>query len=243
MKWYLDTSFPDRSEIIKNYNMKKILFGILFIKCLTFYPNTYGQGWVAEIDLNFTHDFYALERIETVTLKYSGIVITDSSNTGQLRLVLSGNGEPAGDISLSIQGVAFEPYNSSDPYREPISATFSGNYNIPCSTGFFEHEGFTPNEHIYIWIKIYPRLVVTDLLQECEKLTLTTNTCSPSFLWEVAESISGDYKIIHGKSSSSILITPDELKSFGFSNPYGRKYFRVTGLTGTTSQLQAVDIY
>ncbi|MEX2235487.1 MAG: SprB repeat-containing protein, partial [Cyclobacteriaceae bacterium] len=223
--------------------MKHILLAILVISSITFYQKSHGQGWVAEIDLNFNHDFYALERIETVTLTYSGITITDSSSTGQLSLVLRGNGEPAGNINLAIHGVAFEPYNPSDPFSELISATFSGNYNTPCSTGFFEQEGLTPHEQVYIWIKVYPRLVITDLLQECEKLTLTTSTCSPAFLWEAGESISGDYKVISGKSDASITVTTDDLESLGFTSPYGRKYFRVTGLNGTTSLLQAVDIY
>jgi hypothetical protein len=62
------------------------------------------------------------------------------------------------------------------------------------------------------------------------------------YSWDVGESLSGPFKPIPGKSTASITVTREEMESLGFGDPYGRKYFRVTGLTGTTSQLQAIDV-
>ena len=223
--------------------MKKIILISLFVHILKFSENGYSQGWVTEVDLIFVHDLYAYENIKNATLTFSGINTSGSSQTGQLHLVVRGIGPLSGNINLQINGLAYEPYDGISPYNESISATYSGNYSLPCSPGFFEIEGSTPLEHLYIWIRIYPRLDIDDFLQECNKLTLVSNTCSPSFQWEVSDRITENFVLIHSGSSSSISITAEGLKALGFANPYGRKYFRVTGLDGTTSPLQAVDIY
>jgi hypothetical protein len=221
--------------------MKNLLFFALCLNSITFCQKCLSQGWVAEIDLDFNHVLYGGEKITSATLTYSGITATGSSESSQLKLFIKGTGSPSGTIALAVSGIAFEPYDGSDPYTKAISATFYGRYNALCATGFFEADGATPEEHISVWIEIHPRLDVT-YTQECNNVTLTSNTCSGSFLWELSESASGNYKIIPGKSSSSISMTRDEVAALGFG-PYGRKYFRVTGLAGTTSQAQPVDLY
>src|SRR5690606_37722736 len=96
---------------------------------------------------------------------------------------------------------------------------------------------------ILVRIITYPRMDISTFLQECDKLTLTTHTCSDSFFWEVSDDLHGNFKPLDAKTTASITITREELVALGFSNPFGRKYFRVTGRYMTTSQLQPVDMY
>ena len=203
----------------------------------------FAQGWYAEVDLDLNHDLYAYENIARATLTFSGVTVSGSSSTSKLHLELKGINTITGDLSLSINGVAWQPYDPIHPYSEPISARFSGRYNISCETGFFEQDGDTPLHQVYIWIKIYPRLQISDFVQACDKITLTSSTCSPSYRWEVSDSSTGNFKALSGKTTSSIIVTRQELIALGFANTNGRKYFRVSGQQNTTSQLQAVDIY
>ena len=223
--------------------MKNTLRFTLIIAFLALYQNGYTQGWVAEIDIDVNHSLYALEKISNARITFSGVTTSGSSNKNQIHFVLNGNGTPTGNINLSVSGLGYEPYNRSDPYSKTISATFSGNYKTPCITGFFQQTGVTPEEQVYIRIKINPRLEIANVLQGCDNLVLTTNSCSPSFVWEVSESLTAGYKIISGKQTSSISITREELAAIGFNNLYGRKYFRVTGYPGTTSLVQPLEIF
>lgn len=223
--------------------MKKILLYSLFILSLLAGHHVFSQGWVAEIDLDFNHNAYAYEKITSADFTYSGITGSGSSGTSKLHMVIQGDGPVTGDMTLSVNGVAWEPYDENAPYSEPISATFAGNFKAFCSRGFFEQAGETPDEQIYIWIKVYPRLEIADFVNNCDVLSFTAINCSAIYVWEVSESISGDYTVIPGKSTASVSITREDLEALGFTDPYGRKYFRVTGRKGTTSEIQPVDIY
>ena len=210
---------------------------------LSLSPSVYAQGWYAEVEVDFNHDLYAYENIARATLTFSGVTVSGSSSTSKLNLVLKGINAITGDLNLSINGLAWQPYDPMEPFSQPISARFSGRYNGPCQTGFFEQAGDTPLQQVYIWIRIYPRLQISSFVQLCDQLTLTSNTCSPSYRWEVSDSSTGNFKILSGKTTSSITVTRQELIDLAFASPYGRKYFRVTGQPNTTSQLQTVDIY
>lgn len=203
----------------------------------------YGQGWYAEIDLDFDHELYAYESISKATLSFSGVTVTGSSAISNLSLVVKGTGPITGDIVLSVNGQAWAPYDEMRPYNEPIAAHFTGKYTIPCQTGFFEKAGNNAHQQIYVWVRIYPRLQISSFVQLCESITLKSDTCSPSYLWEVSDSPIGNFKTIAGKSTASIIITRGELLGLGFLNPYGRKYFRVTGRPNTVSLVQPVDVF
>ncbi len=222
--------------------VKKILLLILCIQSLS-PTHGFSQGWTAEIDLDFNHNLYAYEKITSASFTYSGVTVTGSSETSNLHLVIKGTGPISGDIYLTANGLAWQPYQPDDPYSEPIAAFFAGNYSQLCSLGFFEKDGETSLEQIYIWITIYPRLAITGFNNNCDELNFTTVTCSPTFTWEAGENISGNFKVIPAKSTASITLTRQELIDLGFTDPFGRKYFRVTGKPGTTSQLQPVDIF
>lgn len=222
--------------------MRKSL-NILAVCCVLSVQGLNAQGWVAEIDIELNHIHYAYEKITSVTVTYSGITVSGSSETYGIQLVVRGTGDPSGALNVEASGLAWDPYDSTDPYNEALAASFTGKYKTYCLTGSFETDGVTSEQQMYVSIHIYPRLAISDFLQDCEVTTLTSTTCSPSFLWEVSESLSGPYTIINGRTSSSISVTPDELYSLGLSSGYGRKYFRVTGKTGTTSPIQAIDVY
>lgn len=223
-------------------NMKTIL-KVIIPALIAFSHNAYSQGWRAEIDLDLNHNLYGYERIDNVTLTFSGVTVTGSSPRSTLNLVITGNDPMSGEINLSITGTASEPYDPQDTPTKAISLTLSGNYSKVCERGFLSNQDPTNMEQVSVWITIYPRLQISSFVQECDRLTLTSNTCTPSFKWEVSDNISGNFKIVEGQTGSSMVITREELVAMGFSSPYGRKYFRVTGLHMTTSQLQPVDIY
>lgn len=222
--------------------MKKT--SIYFLAALAILATSaHGQGWYAEIDLDLNHDYYAFENISNATLTFSGVTVSGSSTNSNLKLVVKGTGSLSGSISLTVKGTGFEPYDRSDPYSAPILVQYSGKYNTLCKTGFFQKAGEYPNSQLYIWVKIYPRLAISTFTQLCDQITLTTPTCSPKFFWEVSDSPTGNFRTLEGKSTSTIVVTRQELISLGFASTYGRKYFRVTGLPNTTSALQPVEIY
>ena len=223
--------------------MRKSLLFVLFINCSISYQFVYSQGWVAEVEININHGMYAYERITNASVTISGVTVSGSSTTRILRLVLKGAGSPSGNIYIQANGVAWEPYVRTDPFNASIYATYTGAYSANCTLSYYDSYDGTNLQHISGSVKIYPRLAISNFVQQCDNLTLTSNTCSSSFIWEVSESASGTYKFISGKLSSSISVTPEELYALGLSSKYGRKYFRVTGLSGTTSQIQVVDIY
>lgn len=203
----------------------------------------HAQGWYVEIELDLNHDSYAYENISKATLTFSGVTVSGSSANSNLMLVVKGTGPMSGALSVTVSGTGFEPYDRNDPYSEPLFVQYSGKYEVPCKTGFFEKAGEFPNSQLYIWIRIHPRLAISEFVQLCDQITLTTTTCSPSFHWEVSDSPTGNFKPLVGKSTSTIVVTRQELIDLGFPNTYGRKYFRVTGLPNTTSQIQPIEIY
>lgn len=203
----------------------------------------YSQGWYAEVDVDLNHELYAYESISKVTVTYSGVTVTGSSPHSQTSFILTGLTAISGDLTVSANGQAWEPYDPSTPYSEPLVVQFSGKHTTLCTTGFFEQHGVDPHQQLYIWIRVYPRMEISSFVQLCDNITLSTNTCSPSYTWEVSDSPGTNFKTLAGKSGATIVITQSELMTLGFSDPYGRKYFRVTGKANTTSQLQAVDIY
>ena len=224
--------------------MKKII-QCFFVSIITAMPScVYPQGWYAEIDLELNHSLYAYENISNATVTFSGITVSGTSTGSNIHLVATGTGPVSGELNVAVTGTAWEPYDPNDPYRQALPIIrFTGNYDVPCITGFFEQLGDMQGHELYIWVKIHPRLDISDFVLLCEEVTLTSNTCSATYRWEVSDSPTGNFKTLAGKSTASISVTRRELIALGFSNPYGRKYFRVTGLPNTTSQLQPIDIF
>ncbi|HEY9488931.1 MAG TPA: SprB repeat-containing protein, partial [Chryseosolibacter sp.] len=217
---------------------------ILSIHLLTFPLASFSQGWVAEVDLQIDHYHYAQSKISSATFSFSGVSVSGSSSSNTLRLTATGNTPISGVITLSILGIASSPYDPiADPTHQPISVFFSENYTTPCVTGYFQKKGESQWEQASFRIRIYPRMEISEFVNECDKITLSTTTCAPSLFWEVSESMTGGFKVIPSKSTSSMTITIDELKALGLANVYGRKYFRVTGRDNTTSEAEPIDIY
>ncbi len=221
----------------------KTIKATLTISLLWLMIHASAQGWVARINLQINHTNYAFESISMATVTFSGKTVSGSSSTSDLSFTISGADPLVGDIQVSINGVAWRPYTPTHAATETIAATYSGTHASPCITHFIEKEGRNHAEQVYIWIDIHPRSQISHFLQDCERLTLTSNTCAASFTWEVSDVLTEGFRVIEGKRESTISITREELVALGFDSPYGRKYFRVTGAVNTTSQLQPVDIY
>ncbi|MEO5603910.1 MAG: SprB repeat-containing protein, partial [Cyclobacteriaceae bacterium] len=222
--------------------MRTLFIFVLTVSGSLMFQSAFSQGWVAEVEININHGLYAFERLNNATVSMSGATISGSSSTSIVRLVLKGSGTPIGNIQIVASGAAWEPYNPDDLYSTTINATYSGSFELDCTTRYFDsYDGNNP-QHISGSVKVFPRLEISEFSQKCDNVSLTSNTCSLSFLWEISESMSGIYKMLPGKSSSTIILTRKELYDVGLSSQYGRKYFRVTGQSGTTSQIQVVDI-
>lgn len=220
------------------------IFNASFLLVTAVTSGAYAQGWYAEIDLDLNHGLYAYERISNAQVTFSGVTVSGSSPNSNLRLTAMGTGPATGSITVTATGTAWQPYDPGDPYSQSLpTVRFTGTYDTPCETAFFEQPGDLQGEDLYIWVKIYPRLEIADFILHCEQVTLITNTCSDSYRWEVSDSPTGNFKALSGKSTPSISVTRQELIALGFTNPFGRKYFRVTGRQNTTSQLQPVDIF
>lgn len=222
--------------------MRKTLFFILVIS-LTGRAELFSQGWVAEITVDINHGLYAFEKIDAASVTFSGVTTSGSSQTSSLQVVIRGDDLITGNLSLTVYGMAFEPYDRDEPYSQQISGTLSGTFTDLCSRGLFQKTGMDQYQQISVWIEIFPRLEIAEFTNNCDALTFTTNTCSTTYTWGVSESLSGNFRIIPGKTTPSITITRSELDALGFDDPFGRKYFTVTGKTGTTSPLQPIDIY
>lgn len=204
----------------------------------------YAQGWYAEIDLDLNHGLYAYERISNAQITFSGVTVSGSSTNSNLRLTAMGTGPATGSITVTATGTAWQPYDPGDPYSQSLpTVRFTGTYDAACQTAFFEKAGDLSGQVLYIWIKVYPRLDISDFVLLCEQVTLITNTCSDNYRWEVSDSPTGNFKALPEKSTPSITVTRHELIDLGFTNPFGRKYFKVTGRQNTTSQIQPVDIF
>lgn len=226
---------------IKAMNATKISLLTLAAQALIF--STFGQGWTADVYVYLNHDRYALEKISTVTFSYSGVSASASSLTGGVEMTIHGTGSITGSISVSASGVAWERYDTSVPESTSISGSYNGNFTGYCTRTYFQKQGSTSDVQIFITITVYPRMVITGFDNQCDLITLTTSTCSSSYTWEVSESLAADYIVLAGKTSATVSLTSDEIMALGFSKPFGRKYFRVTGRMGTTSQVQPVDIF
>ena len=157
--------------------MKKHLSIIAFVFAISFAHNGYSQGWVADITVDLNHSLYAFERIEHVNFSFSGYFASGTSASSSIRFILKGSGTPSGGISVTISGTAYQPYDQTSPYSTSVSGNFSGSYTTGCKVGYFTKQGATSNQQVTVIIKIYPRLQITDPVQECERITITTSTC------------------------------------------------------------------
>jgi hypothetical protein len=216
---------------------------IVFLLTVTASGPCISQGWVAKINVDLNHSLYAFETIENAQLTFSGVTMSGNSTRSNVQFIVNGTGSPSGDLHLSIRGTAFEPYDQNDPASQSLYGQLTANYNIPCIPGYFKTEDPATNQQVSVSIIFYPRLQISNYTQDCDKITLTTSTCYRTLFWEVSENISGSYKKIPGETETSMTVTREELIALGLDSPHGRLYFRVTGESGTTSQLQPVDIY
>lgn len=215
--------------------MKKHLFLGLLIFIVGGMPFAFSQGWHAVVELDFSHGHNALSSIDQAVISFSGATVSGSSSTSRITLSLTGDGTPSGPLYIYARG-------APDITRD-IYASYSGNIPVNCDVHYFEVYGYsTEDQYITGMVTIYPRLEITDFYQDCDQIRLATNTCSGIYTWQVSENLSGPFKTLTESFTPRISLTNDAFKNLGFSSPYGRKYIRVTGLTGTSSPLQPVDV-
>ncbi len=223
--------------------MRLIVAILVAIHALQPPPTGRAQGWVAEIDIEVSLERYAGASIVSSTLTYSGNTLRGRSPNNRRSYIASGTSPISGSLGVLVRGLASEPRNPSDPPTQVFAATYSGWYDTTCEEGVVEGGGNIPGVHITIRMRIYPRSEISGFHQDCEQVTLTSNTCFPSLRWEIRDESTGGFKTLEGKTTSTITVSREDLVAAGVANPLGRKYFRVTGVPNTASTLQPVDIY
>lgn len=215
-----------------------IRYILLFLIALTPYARTWAQGWTAEVRIDLEHMWFAQEIIEFASITYDGTTVTGSSTTRLLRMTLEGTGPAPSQWKVFASGHAYQPYQS-----EEISVRVEGEVTANCTTVSWYHQGENENHFLYVYITVYPRLTITPVGTSCENLVLKSPECSPSYTWEVSDHINGPYFILAHATESQLTATPENIREAGLTNPYGRKYFRVTGMQGTTSEVHTEDLY
>lgn len=214
--------------------IKKCLWFVHLVLCTGSMPYAFSQGWHAVIEVNLGE---ALRSIDNATLTYSGGTAFGSSNTSILTLDLRGTTTPSGPLYIYASGRSVRNYDQV----MHVSATYTGSITADCDVHYFETYGMQ-NQYISGTITVYPRLEISKTMQDCDQIVFTTDVCAPGYTWEVSENFSGPFTIIPERITSQLSVTADDLYGLGLSR-FGQKYFRVTGLAGTTSLIEVAGIH
>lgn len=209
--------------------MKKI-FNILLLTVLVLAcQGAFSQGWRARLELNFGSGSTPLATVDNATISFSGTTRYGWSANSNLTLDLTGSGSPSGPLYVFASG------RSALNYEEIayVTITYEGPFEANCNNYYLDLYG-TENEHLAGIFTLYPRLEISHYTEDCNQITLTTDVCAPRYTWEVSENLAGPFKVLMNTQASGLTLSGDDLASLGLSK-YGQKYFRVTGLAGTTS--------
>lgn len=167
-----------------------------------------------------------------------------------------GLGEQGADVSgneanVVIKGTGWSSIADKKIYiaikatcSDVFSSTDLAIFNTACSSTTFKTTGTNPGGSTTTTIQFYPILKV-DSTRTCDKITLNASSCSStgSYKWELSDD-NASWKTI-GKITESITLTPAEIVSIGFSDPYSNKYVRVIdpGLSDRTLPALAFNLY
>ncbi len=223
--------------------MKKLtLSSILFM--LTLAQKLFAQGWVLDVVVDINHADCAREKLTSASVSFAGSSGSGSSSGPNTTITLYGTAEPLNNrtLSVSASGSCLQTYNPNVPVN-PFSASFSGQFTLSNCTQQ-SYASSTSPANVSGALYYYPRQKITTVENTCGIVTVGTNTCSWSYtkIWEVSDNLNGPWKSIP-KNTATITMTAQELANAGLTSGFGRKYFRVTGRTGTTSEVKTVDIY
>ena len=217
--------------------MKNIFCLLLLAVLMLEARRALSQGWSARVVLNFNSGSSPLASVDNATISFSGATSYAWSGTSNLAVDLTGTGIPSGPLYVVASGPsAFNPQEIAY-----ISTSFEGPFEANCNMYYLDLYG-TASQYVTGTFTLYSRLEISHFTEECNRIRLTTDVCSPRYTWEVSENLSGPFKILTNTHTSGISLSGEDLAAIGF-NKYGRKYFRVTGLTGTTSPMVPVYLF
>lgn len=226
---------------------RKFAFAIFFIHALFVTVAVRGQGWVAHVVVDVNHRDYGRETLTSATVTYSGLSVSIGLQAGsEGTAVIFGTGVPNGVLSVSAAGIATLPFN---PAMSPPSTSFTASFSGTVSVSSCSPVGYTQTPagitDVDGSVTVYPRALISgsEIVRGCDYVTLKTSNCwNGSFSWEVSDNFGGPWFILPA-SSATATFSGDQIRTAGISSPYGLKYFRVTGITGTTSPVEPVEVY
>ncbi len=240
--------FPGTTSVFRMMMVHRNLIIALIGGCALFSTPTYvrAQGWVAHILVDVNHRDYGRETLTSASVTYSGFSGSIGLQTGSSgTVVVFGTGVPNGVLSVAAAGIATLPFNPAmNPPSTSFTASFSGTVSVSsCSpVGYAQTPaGITDVDGS---VTVYPQALISssEVIRGCDFVTLKTSTCwNGSFLWEVSDNLFGPWSILPGGNSTATF-SGAQISTAGISSPYGSKYFRVTGITGTTSPVESVEI-
>lgn len=230
-----------------------VLFSILSL-------SVHGQGWVIEGAVDINHVDCGFEQINSGSISLSSSSLgtrnfTMTSVDGPIaygRLAVDNTLDPSGNIFISGDGSCieaypcFEPLDNCPPPPGYISANAGGSvafnksqcgsYYVPRSSA-----AATVSGQFYF----YPRLDITKFSNSCSGvITISAmSACFNSLIWEVQDS-DGNYHIIPGKTSETIVVTADELQ-LNHLQKYGVRNLRISDADrpGRTSLVKSFNVH
>jgi hypothetical protein len=218
--------------------MKRYLHSILLFFCIVVGQAVFAQGWRAIVVLNFGTGSTPLATVDYATISFGGGEGHGWSTSSYVQIELTGHGAPGGPFQITASG--------RSTWNSEVTNYMSVGSSMP-STGncyLYSLDGdVAVNKYVSGWIMMFPRLRISDVVEECDHVTLTTDVCSDEiFTWEVSESFSAPFRVIRRTYDQSIQISSHDLTAIGLTQ-YGTKFFRVTGGSNTTSLIEVADFY
>lgn len=246
--------------------MKKGIL-LFFVVCIGSCQVVYGQGWAIEGYMNIqSGDCYDAPTMTSAQMSYKnsqGNVIATpvlwpvertrpDQPLDSYNFVIRGNGNafPSGTLSFSGSGICKVKQNTADPQTfilvdHYLGDNGTGNLSPTSDCAYFYFDspyGSHDYETVRVTGTFHARMeiVVTPSPGWCDAVELRSkNTCrSPK--WEVSDYVTGPWKAI----GQTTVINPAiaDFVRVGL-NGTGMKYFRLTGVEGTTSEIVPVNIF
>jgi hypothetical protein len=218
--------------------MKRQLHFIFLFFCIVAAQCVSAQGWRARVVLNFGTGITPLASVDYATISFAGGGGYGWSTSSYVLIELTGEGAPGGPFQIAASGRSIWNSQATNYVSVASSMPITGYCDLYSLDG-----DPAVNQQVSGWIMMFPRLRINDVIEECDHVTLTTDVCSDEvYTWEVSESLSGPFRVIRETYDMSIEISGQDLAAIGLRK-YGRKFFRVTGGSNTTSLIEVVDFY
>ncbi|WP_165823813.1 hypothetical protein [Pseudochryseolinea flava] len=238
--------------------MKRLTIIVVLFGCILSMEVS-AQGWVIAgtggVSINGEDPSQIYVRPGASSVSISGFggayVYRSEENIGYFKM--SGTGAlPSGTktVSFSLEG--------DGPSFGDYTVTGSSSYNfgtgIGCGAITFFSNPATNNPSVsgFVTLYFFPRMTITGPTSTCGNITLTTSRCDSEssdltlqtdILWEVSDTPTSAWvPITKATGASTVTMTPSEFSTLGLTK-FGKKYFRVTGVPGTTSEVKIIDVY